>query len=494
MEHDKNVTRLIEYEQSPIVFIGDMWGLYPLKEGEEFIKGKHISPDQLKLLTAVELALARVEPPRISAASGHGCHAKGTEVLMYNGDNKKVEDVEAGDLLMGDDSTPRKVSGLCRGREKMYEVKYVFGESYIVNESHILSVVATQSHGRQRLGDVTNVSVRDYLCWSDRRKRTNVGYKAGVSYKKRRVLIDPYVFGVWLADGGSNDGRVYNPDKEIVDVLVDYGVTSSAWKGGCYNVGVKGLSKKLKRLGVRGDKHIPKEYLVNDRGIRLELLAGLIDGDGYLGSGCYEITQKREGLSNDIVQLARSLGFHCTIKKVRKECVNNGVWGDYFRMTISRGVHLIPVKVERRKYKEKKGKNVRKNLRFKIKVSPLPIDDYYGFELDRNHLYLLKDFTVTHNTGKSTTLSWLIIWYLFTFFDSQIACTAPTSSQLKDVLWKEISIWINKLPEGIKECYDHTSSHVRMKVKPDSWFARARTASKESPEALAGVHGEFVMM
>lgn len=99
-----------------------------------------------------------------------------------------------------------------------------------------------------------------------------------------------------------------------------------------------------------------------------------------------------------------------------------------------------------------------------------------------------------HGTGKSTTLSWLILWYLFSFFDSQIACTAPTSAQMHDVLWKEIAIWIDRMPDAIKSVYEHTNSHVRIKQKAESWFARARTASKENPEALAGVHGEHVMI
>lgn len=34
-------------------------------------------------------------------------------------------------------------------------------------------------------------------------------------------------------------------------------------------------------------------------------------------------------------------------------------------------------------------------------VETLPPDDYFGFEVDQDHLYLMGDFTVTHNSGKS---------------------------------------------------------------------------------------------
>jgi hydroxymethylpyrimidine/phosphomethylpyrimidine kinase len=54
-----------------------------------------------------------------------------------------------------------------------------------------------------------------------------------------------------------------------------------------------------------------------------------------------------------------------------------------------------------------------------------------------------------HGTGKTTGLSWLILWYLFSFYDSQVACTAPTYAQMHDVLWKEVSVWLSLMPKAI---------------------------------------------
>lgn len=99
-----------------------------------------------------------------------------------------------------------------------------------------------------------------------------------------------------------------------------------------------------------------------------------------------------------------------------------------------------------------------------------------------------------HGTGKSATISWLMLWYLFCFKDCQIACTAPSAEQMNDVLWKEAMKWIQKMPEGIKEKYQWTGSHIRISESPETWFARAKTARKEAPEALAGVHAEHVML
>jgi len=99
-----------------------------------------------------------------------------------------------------------------------------------------------------------------------------------------------------------------------------------------------------------------------------------------------------------------------------------------------------------------------------------------------------------HGIGKSCSISWLLIWYLFSHFEAQVACTAPTSKQLKDVLWKEIAKWISRMPEGWQEKFDWQSDYVRMVDNPETWFASARTSRKDSTEALAGVHGDHVMI
>ncbi len=99
-----------------------------------------------------------------------------------------------------------------------------------------------------------------------------------------------------------------------------------------------------------------------------------------------------------------------------------------------------------------------------------------------------------HGIGKDALSSWLVLWYLMCFEDSQIPCTAPTSDQLYDILWKEIAVWLRKMPPKYQDLYEWSTAYVRMKVKPESWFARARTGRKENPEALAGVHGEHVFL
>lgn len=96
--------------------------------------------------------------------------------------------------------------------------------------------------------------------------------------------------------------------------------------------------------------------------------------------------------------------------------------------------------------------------------------------------------------GKTTCLSWIILWYLFCFKDAQIACTAPTAEQMNDALWKELNLWLGRMPKWMSDLYEWGTTHLRIKERSATWFARARTARKENPEALAGIHGEYVML
>jgi hypothetical protein len=98
-----------------------------------------------------------------------------------------------------------------------------------------------------------------------------------------------------------------------------------------------------------------------------------------------------------------------------------------------------------------------------------------------------------HGIGKTGSISWIVLWFLFGRYQSQVPCTAPTANQMYDVLWKELSIWIAKMPKNISCAYEWNKDYIRMKEQPNTWFARAKTSSKENSEALAGVHADDVL-
>ena len=68
------------------------------------------------------------------------CLHPNTPVRMADLSIKFAKDIYVGDYLMGDDSTPREVTSITTGKEEMYKVIQEFGDSYIVNKSHILTL------------------------------------------------------------------------------------------------------------------------------------------------------------------------------------------------------------------------------------------------------------------------------------------------------------------------------------------------------------------
>ena len=99
-----------------------------------------------------------------------------------------------------------------------------------------------------------------------------------------------------------------------------------------------------------------------------------------------------------------------------------------------------------------------------------------------------------HGTGKSTTASWAMLWYVMLRFPNKVVVTAPTSGQLFDALFAELKRWINELPDQLKVLLTVKSDRVELTAAPSEAFISARTSRAETPEALAGVHSENVLL
>ena len=170
------------------------------------------------------------------------CHGKDTPILMYDGTTKLVQDVREGDLLMGDDSTPREVLSLANGRDEMFAIKSIKGDQYIVNSEHILCLQHT-SHK----SEITEITVKDYLNLSKKLQRNLKGYRTAVDFKERKVPVDPYILGVWLGDGSKRDPVFCSQDSVILKYLRDFCVENNSVLSfqGKYDYRMTSISKKL---------------------------------------------------------------------------------------------------------------------------------------------------------------------------------------------------------------------------------------------------------
>ena len=410
------------------------------------------------------------------------CLAFGTKVVMMDGSIKKVEDVVDGDLLMGDDGTPRRVSGCVVSKGKLYRVDTKFG-SFVCNRQHILSLRSSYAPGgRSRFpfeipeNRIVNIPIEQFIALSDSQKKNLKVYRAPILYKEADTLIDPYIMGVYIGDGSvvsgsitvvdkdiisalesyaeekgmtatyfpedikmtlkaphrgkpvvvcDLEGNVVSQHKSIVDTAAFYSVTTSAVVCAIekkapflsrYSVfwgeQVTPLSSLLRQDGVLFDKKIPDNYLKNSREKRMQLLAGLIDSDGSRPKNdkklVYEIIQKKEVLANQACSLANSLGFYSSIspKTARMKREDGSTYECLvYRVRIYGDLYTIPVKVSYKKYKEPTGfRNKTPNTSW-LTVSECGEGWYAGFELDGNHLFLLANQIVTHNTHEAQILT-----------------------------------------------------------------------------------------
>jgi len=370
---------------------------------------------------------ANIEAILMGATGTGKCLAKGTLVLMFDGRVLPVEEVQIGDRLMGPDSTPRTVLSLATGQEEMFRVTPAKGRPYTVNRSHILSLKITnmgvgKGYGKTvlagngqkyRSGDTVNISIDDYLASSKTFKHVAKGWRVGVEFQEADPLpVDPYFVGLWLGDGCSRDIHIFNEDEEVISYLRSYAATLGLWlntlsiEGKCRRHSIRAtlrgnhnrLLAMMQGIGLcNGTKTIPHTYLTASREDRLSLLAGLIDSDGYndtSGAG-YEVSTILPELRDGIAYLAGSLGY-CVTWSEKHAKAQNGNGQLAYRMYISGNVHEIPCRIARKR--KVQGNTLRDSQLTGITVSSAGAGEYFGFTIDGDRLFLLGDFTVTHNT------------------------------------------------------------------------------------------------
>ena len=421
-----------------------------------------------------------------------GCLAYGTKVLMYDGSFKEVQDVFLGDELMGTDSKPRKVLSLFRGVQQMYKIIQNKGLSYIVNEDHILSLINNTPavfkrkivNGKrvfdydseplhEKKSEVLNISVKDYLNLNKKIVKQIKGYVSDtIEFIEKPLLIDPYYFGLWLGDGDKRQIRsITTSDIEIIEYLKSIGgeySKSSKYEillpKGMYNDEFKKIYN-LKTIDSLDEKYIPDDYIINSKENRLKLLAGILDSDGhYVDKGkYYDLCLKDKTLLENIAYICRSLGFKTNFRKrVSKMKRKDGsiYECDTYRLSIILTNDLqIPVKIERKKHS--KNSDFKNRKLTGIKIEKLNKDNYYGFELDGNNLFMLEDFTVTHNSGKSLVS---IQSAIDLFFKKQISKVLVTRANvetgrslgyLPGSLDEKFDPYLEAFKENLYKCYSN---------------------------------------
>ena len=384
----------------------------------------------------------------VNGTFGSGkCFEKDTPILMFDGTVKKIQDIVVGDIVMGDDSTERKILSLARGTDDMYEITNKNGDSYTVNKEHVLCLkysikknMRDHSHLKKRFTiswfDGVNVRVRcksipytkenktqkmieaqkflesidekryceitvkEYLKLNKTLQRDLKGYTKGVEFSDKDVDIDPYLLGLWLGDSNDNDSNITNQDSAVIKYLKEYLPSIDGdLQHGYRNV----FNTFLRENNLLNNKHVPHSFKCNSREKRMSLLAGFIDSDGYKsGENSLGFTQgeKHERLFDDMIFLCKSLGFTCNKRVINVNYNYNGlvsVKKQYRTEVNGNGLADIPILCQRKKIQNERPQMKDSNV-FKINVGYKGVDKYYGFMTDKNQRFLLANFNVTHNS------------------------------------------------------------------------------------------------
>jgi DNA-directed RNA polymerase beta subunit len=403
------------------------------------------------------------------------CFDPNTPILLWNGTIKKAEDIVIGDYLIDDKGNAVRVKSTCSGEKMMYEViqhKNNF-MNYTVTDNHILTLkVRNHKYIRKNKDkirlewfdkkelkyksktinnfeeldefsssidddNVIDITIEQYLSLPKSVQNQLYTFKSdGINWETKEVALDPYILGMWLGDGLSHGYGFITADKELLDEYIKWGVNNDATitksknkyrytisstinntqTGISCNKSEKApLKKLLAKYNLINNKHIPLDYLTNDRKTRLAVLAGLIDTDGNVRANGHEIRicqgEPNYKIIYDAEFLARSLGFSCHLNDGMCSYTVNGEKRKkpYKELTITgKYLYEIPTVLPRKKLNKCNNygheKRCDSSLLSSFELVQKDVQRFVGWQLDGNGRFLSGDMSIMHNTPEGASV------------------------------------------------------------------------------------------
>jgi len=344
---------------------------------------------------------------------------------------KKMGDIKVGDTVCTPKGKTANVIGVFpQGEKSIYRMFFADGDFVDSCAEHLWQIYDNRWGSKKNKKDwVKKPRIKDTLWIKNHmhekggKNRFKIFTPNEVKFNKNKIEIDPYLLGILLGDGCISGRQVIvmTADEEIVDnlstCLLD-GYQLSKQPSHKYDYSIKRIKKRNKEndyvsllkeyylMGKRShDKFIPDNYKYNTRDIRLSIIQGLMDSDGYISKGLPEISITSERLANDIKEIISSLGGVCSIKEKESWFTHKGerksgrlVYRCYIKYNESKELFRLnrkkEIAVNRSKYP------VRRVIKDICKIGEeeaqcILIDD-------ENHLYLTDNCVITHNTHIAT--------------------------------------------------------------------------------------------
>jgi DNA-directed RNA polymerase beta subunit len=291
--------------------------------------------------------------------------------------------------------------------------------------------------------DTLDITIENYLKLHKTTKDHLVLFKVdNINWEKKDVEMDPYLLGMWLGDGMSDgtgfalnyktdhetlaywekwaeeNGAVITKGERYKFSVVSKKNKDAASAGLCNRVEEAPLKKYLRKYNLLNNKHIPNEYLTNNRETRLKVLAGLVDTDGSVRDQGREIRICQGPANNRIVEdaytLAMSLGFSCSVREGRSQWTDDKSqekkFSTYKELTITgHKVCEIPTLLPRKKLSciedDKKVFRIKSFMSSKFELVEVGNGPYVGWQLhDKRGRFCLKDGLAVHNTPEGASV------------------------------------------------------------------------------------------
>lgn len=249
---------------------------------------------------------------------GHGKQVSdNTDVLTTSG-WKKHGELTVGDYVFSPSGKPIKVTWISEKTPSDYVVKTIDREEIRCHGSHEWTVL--DRNPRRMITIETKDMIGDWERVG--RSRYLLPERKALNYKDEKLLIDPYFLGLWLGDGSAGKPCITHSPLDISSIDSIPYTPSASWvhkNTGAVttNFANQDIVLMLRELGCLQNKHIPEVYFSSSIGQRLELLAGLIDSDGYLSLNKikFRFVNTNKRLIDDVYRLVLSLGARPYISK-----------------------------------------------------------------------------------------------------------------------------------------------------------------------------------
>ena len=344
-----------------------------------------------------------------------------TKIYTYPTGYKFMRDIEVGDYVYDKNGMPTKVTATFYHKDvEMYRFTFSDGVSidcckdhlWEIHTQHGYKVVDTNWFLQKNQFGV----VRKDNLFSGGNYNYYIDRCEPVQFRFTPVEIEPYILGALLGDGGLSGGSISftTKDEELVNRINMYlpkGYvlhSSASMENITYNIvrlekttKPNFIKQEIKNLGLidtnSHNKFIPDLYKYNSPEIRLAVLQGLLDTDGYATKdNLVQYTTVSKKLAEDVRFLVESLGGMCNWYE--GSCGYNGkITGIAYTLTIR-------IDDPSKLFTLTRKKSLLKPRRFKprrqiVSIEKIENADAKCITVDsKDHLYLAEHFVVTHNT------------------------------------------------------------------------------------------------